>query len=158
MLRPSLIASILLATPLVAQETTDVEAPEAVAPEVAAEVLPQVMIRADDIEDALIYSLADTYDENFWGSGDPFGPVSADWGEIGEVENVIIDDAGQVLGVTVEVGGFLGIGEKTVLIPLEDLRLVQRPEDEGFFIVTRVSNEQFEEAEDMSGDFVDADE
>lgn len=157
MLRPALIASLLLATPLAAQEAVDVEeAPEAV--EVTPSDMPlPVMIRAEDIEEAVVYSLAESYDQNFWDSGDPFGPVAADWGEIGEVEDLIVDDAGQVVGVTVEVGGFLGLGEKTALIPLSDLRLVQRPEEEGFFIVTRLSNEQLEEAEDVSDDFVDAD-
>lgn len=154
MLRPALISALLLATPLVAQETVESEESR----EEALEEMPMpVMIRAEDIEDAPVYSLADSYDQNFWDSGDPFGPVSADWGEIGEVEDLVIDDAGQVVGVTVEVGGFLGIGEKVALIPLQDLRLVQRPESEGFFIVTRLTNEQLEEAEDIEDDFVEAD-
>ena len=156
MIRPALVVSLLLATPLVAQETADtVEEREDIAEEVQAP-LP-VMIRASDIEEAVVYSLADSYDQDFWDRGEPFGAVAADWGEVGEVEDLVINDAGGVVGVTVEVGGFLGIGEKTVLVPLADLRLVQRPEAEGFFIVTRMSNEQFEASDDIEDEFVEVD-
>ena len=40
---------------------------------------------------------------------------------VGEVEEVIANNRGQIVGVTAEVGGFLGMGEKEVLIPLEHL-------------------------------------
>ena len=102
-------------------------------------------VPAGAIEDARVYALAETYDATFWDSGEPFGAVTGDWGEVGEVEDVLIDISGSVLGVTVEVGGFLGIGEKTVLIPLADMRLVQQPDDSDLYIVTRLSNEQLEE-------------
>ena len=42
---------------------------------------------------------------------------------IGEVENVIVNYDGQVEKVIVDVGGFLGLGEKTVAISLDSLRL-----------------------------------
>ena len=102
-------------------------------------------LAADRLDDAPVYALAETYDATFWDSGEPFGAVTGDWGEVGEVEDVLIDISGSVLGVTVEVGGFLGIGEKTVLIPLADMRLVQQPDDSDLYIVTRLSNEQLEE-------------
>lgn len=40
---------------------------------------------------------------------------------VGEVEEVIANNRGQIVGVTAEVGGFLGMGDKEVLIPLEQL-------------------------------------
>lgn len=40
---------------------------------------------------------------------------------VGEVEEVIANNTGEIVGVTAEVGGFLGMGEKEVLIPLEHL-------------------------------------
>lgn len=40
---------------------------------------------------------------------------------IGEVEEVIANNRGQIVGLTVEVGGFLGMGDKEVLVPLEHL-------------------------------------
>ena len=73
----------------------------------------------------------------------------ADGNAIGEVEDVVLDSEAKVVGVTVDVGGFLGIGETTVLLPTDDLRLVQTPEDSGFYIVTRMSREQIEDAEEI---------
>ncbi|MAQ83557.1 MAG: hypothetical protein CMH12_10020 [Maritimibacter sp.] len=107
------------------------------------------LIAADALDDALIYSLGETYDQTIWDSGDPFGPIATGWNEIGEVEDVVLDSEAKVVGVTVDVGGFLGIGETTVLLPTDDLRLVQTPEDSGFYIVTRMSREQIEDAEEI---------
>ncbi|WAJ27254.1 PRC-barrel domain-containing protein [Antarcticirhabdus aurantiaca] len=44
--------------------------------------------------------------------------------DIGEVEDLLLDQQGRVIGVVVEVGGFLGIGDKEVAIPSEALRFV----------------------------------
>ena len=43
--------------------------------------------------------------------------------EIGEVDEVLMDASGQVVAVVAEVGGFLGIGEKEVVIKLDQLQL-----------------------------------
>lgn len=112
--------------------------------------VPSTMIAADAIEDAIVYSLGTAYDESLWDGSEPFGPVTAEWAEIGDVEDLILAQDGQVVGVTVDVGGFLGLGERTVLVPIEDLRLVQSP-DEGFFIVTRMQRSQFEAADEIDG-------
>lgn len=148
-------ATLLAAQPLAAQfkENTETPATE-VSAETAADapsMVPKgIMISAGAVEEATVYSLADSYDETFWDSGETFGPVATAWSEIGEVEDVVLDDTASVLGVTVDVGGFLGIGERTVLLPVRDIRLVQTP-DEGFFIVTRMSRAQFEETEGIDG-------
>jgi sporulation protein YlmC with PRC-barrel domain len=41
--------------------------------------------------------------------------------EIGEVEDVLVDASGQPVAVTADVGGFLGIGEREVVIGLDQL-------------------------------------
>ena len=41
--------------------------------------------------------------------------------ELGEVNNVIINESGSVVAVTIGVGGFLGLGEKDVGVPFDDL-------------------------------------
>jgi putative membrane protein len=40
---------------------------------------------------------------------------------LGEINNVIINEKGDVVAVVIGVGGFLGIGEKNVGVPFEDL-------------------------------------
>jgi uncharacterized protein YrrD len=49
---------------------------------------------------------------------------SADGDEIGEVEEVLIDASGQPIAVAVEVGGFLGIGERDVVLGLDQVQLM----------------------------------
>jgi hypothetical protein len=126
--------------------------PEADRPRPPMAQTAQTLISAEVVEDAPIYSLSEAYDESFWDSGEPFGPVAAGWNEIGQVETLVIDNMGKVAGVTVDVGGFLGIGDNTVLIPLDHMRLVQVPGDnEEFFIVTRMTTEELEAAEEIEG-------
>ena len=48
--------------------------------------------------------------------------------EIGEVENVLVDENGQPVAITAEIGGFLGVGQKTVVIGFDRLQL--KGEDE----------------------------
>ena len=49
---------------------------------------------------------------------------NADGDEIGEVEEVLIDASGQPVAIAVEVGGFLGIGEREVVLGLDQVQLV----------------------------------
>jgi sporulation protein YlmC with PRC-barrel domain len=49
--------------------------------------------------------------------------VSANNESIGDVNDVILDRGGQVAGVVIGVGGFLGIGEKDVAVPFSALEI-----------------------------------
>ena len=57
--------------------------------------------------------------------------------EVGEVEEVLLDPAGRI-AVAVEVGGFLGVGERDVLLWLDQMQLV------GDDLVTNLTREQIE--------------
>jgi sporulation protein YlmC with PRC-barrel domain len=52
--------------------------------------------------------------------------ISANNESIGDVNDVILDRDGQVMAVVVGVGGFLGIGEKDVAVPLKSLEFATR--------------------------------
>ena len=41
--------------------------------------------------------------------------------EIGEIEKVLVDEDGQPAAVTAEIGGYLGVGQKVVVIGLDRL-------------------------------------
>ena len=41
--------------------------------------------------------------------------------EVGEVESVLVDASARPVAIAAEVGGFLGMGEKDVVIGLDDL-------------------------------------
>ena len=58
--------------------------------------------------------------------------------EIGEVEEVLADGSGQPVAVAAEVGGFLGVGERSVTIGLDQLRL------DGEHLVSGLTKEQLE--------------
>lgn len=62
--------------------------------------------------------------------------VNAAGEEIGEVEEVLADADGKIVAVTAEVGGFLGIGEKEVVVSLEHLEL------QGDRFMTSLSSDQ----------------
>ncbi len=64
--------------------------------------------------------------------------VNADGDEIGEVEEVLADVDGNIVAITAEVGGFLGIGDKEVVVSLDEFEL---RDDE---LVTSLTKEQLE--------------
>jgi hypothetical protein len=48
---------------------------------------------------------------------------SADGSDIGEVNDFFVTNDGKVQGVVVGVGGFLGIGEKDVLVSMQSIQM-----------------------------------
>ncbi|MFN3892120.1 MAG: PRC-barrel domain-containing protein [Beijerinckiaceae bacterium] len=63
-------------------------------------------IRAADLRDADIYT--------------------ADNQKVGDIDDLLLDQRGNIIAIVVGVGGFLGIGEKNVAIPFESLE-IQNP-------------------------------
>ena len=57
---------------------------------------------------------------------------------IGEVDDILIGDDGSTMAASLDVGGFLGIGEKDVVLPLDSLRV----SEDG--LVTNMSKEELE--------------
>jgi hypothetical protein len=96
-------------------------------------------IRADEAIEADVYSMNESYDEAAWGANDWYDEVGADWENVGEVEDIIISRNGRVIGLVVETGGWLDIGDESYVI---DLRMVGEGDDIDF--VTRLSQEQME--------------
>jgi hypothetical protein len=45
--------------------------------------------------------------------------------ELGEIEDLLVDDSGKIVSVVVETDSFLGMGGKYVLLPIEDLELTR---------------------------------
>lgn len=109
------------------------------------------MIRTRDITGGPIYSIADRYDEETWMAGDTMAygydndyAYGTDYAQVGEIEDVILDTSGNMKGIVAEVGGFLDIGDKHVMLPVEDVRLVA-VDDRSYSYVTRLSEEELEE-------------
>jgi|GEM_PF-2004997 sporulation protein YlmC with PRC-barrel domain len=64
--------------------------------------------------------------------------VNAAGDQIGEVEEVLADDKGNIVAITAEVGGILGIGDKELIIGLDQVEL------QGDRLMTPLSSEQLE--------------
>jgi hypothetical protein len=57
--------------------------------------------------------------------------------EAGEVRNLLIDGNGQVRAAVIEWGGFLGIGEKEAMVPIDRLQLGSGNNDRVTLAMTR---------------------
>jgi hypothetical protein len=103
-LKPSLAAAALVFAPLVvaAQQAVDVTAYREAEDDDL--VVQPFNLTIDQIEDMDLRG----------GGGE----------EIGEVDEVLIDAAGQPVAVTLEVGGFLGVGDREVVLGLDQLKLL----------------------------------
>ncbi len=76
---------------------------------------------------------------------DVYSSITGD--EIGDIDEIYEATAGVPGYLTVEVGGFLGIGEKEVLLPMDQLS-VFRGED-GYRVYVAATEEQLEEYPDF---------
>lgn len=120
---------------------------------ISAPVLAQMtdysdMIRTRDITGGTVYTMNASYDEGSWGTDSYYTNADAGWNDIGEIEDVILNREGKMIGIVAEVGGFLDIGDKHVLLPVEDVKLVA-VDDESYSYVTRLSEEQLEELQSV---------
>lgn len=57
--------------------------------------------------------------------------------KIGSLENLVVDQRGDIVGAVIGIGGFLGIGEKTVAIAWDALQI--SPADNKKDVVIRVN-------------------
>lgn len=65
-----------------------------------------------------------------------------DWDNVGEVNDVILGRDGQIKAVVLGVGGFLGIGEKSVAVPMQDIKFVKKGDDaDDFFLVVNANKD-----------------
>ena len=55
--------------------------------------------------------------------------------KVGEVTDMLVDKHGEITAVMLSVGGFLGIGEKDVAVPIDAIR-VSQPNDKWWLTIT----------------------
>ncbi|MBM2575271.1 PRC-barrel domain-containing protein [Jannaschia sp. Os4] len=79
----------------------------------------------------------------------PAGTV-AEWDDIGEIGDMIIGVDGSLEAVIVDVGGFLGLGEKEVALNWSALRGVREDDDpEEYFLGVNLTQEMLEAAPEV---------
>ncbi len=84
-----------------------------------------------------------------WLAGNMIGQsvVNADNDSIGHINDVVINENGEIAAVLIGVGGFLGIGEKEVAVRYEDLTF-NRDEAQNVTVVTTLTSEILTSAPD----------
>ncbi|WP_425038131.1 PRC-barrel domain-containing protein [Primorskyibacter sp. S187A] len=75
-------------------------------------------------------------------TGMPLYDTADNW--IGEVDDVIVTEAGEISGAVLGVGGFLGIGEKDVLVSFDSLKIKADEDGDDRRVYVDVSKEQLE--------------
>jgi len=76
--------------------------------------------------------------------------MGPDGDQIGEVSALVLNDGGDVDRVVIDVGGFLGIGEKPVAIPFDDIEIA-RAEGDNLRLTTEHSESALEQMERWKG-------
>lgn len=112
---------------------------------------PANLIRTRDITGGDIYTMNAANDEG-WSMDTVHNEVGADWNDIGEIEDIILNKSGQMVGIVAEVGGFLDIADKHVMIPVSNVNLVA-VDDRSYAFVTRYSEEELEQMESVDEGF-----
>ncbi|QDC09985.1 PRC-barrel domain containing protein [Oceanicola sp. D3] len=134
-----------LCMPAFAQDATASE--DTTAPEAGAEVMAdggfiqsadQQDVMASDFIGKRVYAMSDEMEYGEEGVAE----AEAEWEDIGEVSDVILARSGEVEGVIVDVGGFLGIGEKPVALTMDSLDLVADSDSPGDYFVTVSSSRE----------------
>ena len=97
-----------------------------------------------------------------WESNETFASGRDSWNDVGNIDDVVLTQDGELRGVIIDVGGFLGLGARSVMVDLDDLYFVtddSNPEDiDDFFVVATMSQEALEnlpewDAEQLSTGF-----
>lgn len=83
-----------------------------------------------------------------WNSDETFAANRDTWENVGNIDDVVLTQDGELRGVLVDVGGFLGLGARTVMVDLNDLYFVAdeaAAEDmSDFSVVATLTREELE--------------
>jgi hypothetical protein len=112
---------------------------------------PALLIRTRDITGGPVYTM-EPADDQGWDPGFMYEEVNADWNQVGTIEDLVLSLDGELIGIVAEVGGFLDIGDKHVMLGIENLNLVA-VDDVTYSYVTRHTEEELMEMTDLDEGF-----
>jgi sporulation protein YlmC with PRC-barrel domain len=91
---------------------------------------------------ANLYTTAAAFEHNrFW-----VDAVPADWEQIATISDVVLGMDGRTRGVLVDVGGFLGIGARTVMLSMESVHIAMESGSNAVYAVINATREDLEAA------------
>ena len=107
------------------------------------------MIRTSNVVGGDVYAVDrdDEWAEAEWNELDFVESVDDGWEDIGNITDVVLSPDGTQVGLIVSHGGFLDIGDDTVLLTMEDVRRIGTIDalDGDFNYVTRMTEDQIEQ-------------
>jgi PRC-barrel domain len=130
---------LMAAGPLAAQQATDGAAAPAAGKAVReGPFLPSTVpnaLYASELIGMDVYSSETDYAAEY---GDRVVEPDArsQWDDIGEINDIVLSPAGDIQGVLVDIGGFLGIGARTVALDMSQLHFLRDETDVSFAAVT----------------------
>ncbi|MTH62585.1 PRC-barrel domain-containing protein [Paracoccus litorisediminis] len=68
------------------------------------------------------------------------------WDNVGEISDLVLSKDGQLKAVLVDVGGFLGMGEKSVAVAMDQLRVIRDGDSENDYFIVFTANKAALEA------------
>lgn len=84
-----------------------------------------------------------------WESSDTFSADREAWENVGNIDDIVLTKDGEVRGVLIDVGGFLGFGARTVMVDIDDLYFVAEDSEaddvSDFNVLVAMTREQLEE-------------
>lgn len=123
--------------------------------------VPEVAATNDPIDESNAFRGALLMGNNIWAvrervEGDDWevdletGNLADNYENVGSIDDILINADGELVGVLAEVGGFLGIGDKLVMVGLDELRVTLQDGQPHF--VTRIAADDLEEREAVAED------
>jgi hypothetical protein len=103
------------------------------------------MLRTSEMTGADVYVIEQEWTDEEWAATEVFDEVGSEWEDAGDVTDVVLSPDGQAAGIVVSHGGFLDIGDDTVLLSMKDVRRI----DAGGETVAYVTNMTEESLENM---------
>lgn len=97
---------------------------------------------ATELVGADVYSTANAIDEQRFQVED----VPDDWEQIASISDLVLGMDGRVRGVLVDVGGFLGIGARTVMVHMDSVRIATQSDSDLVYAVINATREDLEAA------------
>ncbi|MEY8838778.1 PRC-barrel domain-containing protein, partial [Cribrihabitans sp. XS_ASV171] len=94
-------------------------------------------IHASDFIGMNVYAANPAEDAETW-SMDAAEGVQNEWESVGEIHDIVMDREGAIQSVLVDIGGFLGIGERQVALNMSQVRFVSdsaTEDGDDFFLV-----------------------
>lgn len=77
-----------------------------------------------------------------------------DWNDVGEISDIIVGGGGDIDAVLCDIGGFLGLGERTVAVSMSDLTFVSDgAAADDYFVVMQGSQASLEAAPEFDATF-----